>query len=77
MYCLLTGVFSWVNSLYAAAPALASLGMNVYSGDCCHLIQCKSATQSGGSLPLNPMEACHPIQTKAATLSERSDAWFE
>ena len=42
-----------------------------YSGDSCHPIQCKAATQSEGKLPPNPVQSCHPIRRKAATESRR------
>jgi hypothetical protein len=32
-----------------------------YSGDFCHPIRRKAATQSGGSLPPIPDESCHPL----------------
>jgi hypothetical protein len=45
-----------------AQEGIQALGIQpAYSGDSCHPIQCKAATQSGGSLPPHPVQSCHSI----------------
>ena len=46
----------------------AFLSFRAYSGDSCHPIQCKAATQSGGSLPPSPREGCHLRQALPAII---------